>query len=579
MAGRALATAYVNIVPGTQAVEQYLKSGLGGQASGAGAIAGRQFGSTFKSKFGGAIRGIAGPALAAFSAVGVTQFLGEAVKGASDLNEQLSATKAVFGSGSSAIEEFANTAATNLGQSKVQVLEASKSFGIFGKAAGLTGTANADFSSSLVTLATDLASFNNTSVDESLTALQAGLRGESEPLRRFGVLLDDQTLRAKAMEMGIISSMKNALTPQQKVLAANAVIFAQTSTQQGDFAKTSGGLANQQRILTASWSDAQATLGQSLLPTLTNVVTFLNTNVIPVVKQFFTDFQNGKTPLNDIITGFQNFFGFISANWTWISTLGAAILGVYAAIKLVTWGMALWNIITKAWAIGQALFLMLTGAQTAATTAATLAEMGLNAALLANPIVLIIALIAGLIAGLIWFFTQTEVGKKAFEEFGNFLADVWNGIVAAFTWAFDFIGGLFKGYINFWITIFESFINFFINGINLLLSGVNAGLGFLGGIIGMDLKIGLIPNVHLPRLAKGGFVDSPTIAQIGEAGPEVVTPLKDFERMIGIDKGTAKDRPIMADGIGLLGWMRQTANGEATIVFNKEIGKTARGVR
>lgn len=578
MAARALATAYVNIVPGTKAVEQYFKTGLSGQVGNAGAAAGQKFGGQFKSRFAGAIRGIAGPALAAFSAVGVANFFGEAVKGASDLNEQLAATKQVFGSGASAIEKFASGSAQALGQSKVQIFEAAKSFGIFGKAAGLTGDANAEFSTSLVTLATDLASFNNTSVDEALVALQAGLRGESEPLRRFGVLLDDATLRQQALAMGLIATTKQALTPQQRVLAANAVIFKQTATQQGDFARTSGGLANQTRILQASWADAQATLGQALIPTVTNFVTFLNTSVIPAVQQFFADFQAGKTPLNDIINGFTQLFSFIKDNWTWISTLGAAILGVYGAIKLVTIGLAIWNGLQKLWAIGQAIFLVMTGAQEAATIGAAAAEWGLNAALLANPIILIIALVIGLIAALIWFFTQTDLGKKVFEEFGNFLADVWNGIVAAFQFAFDFLVGLFKGYVNMWLTIIETFINFFINGINMLLGLVNGGLGFIGGIIGVDLKIGTIPQVKIPRLAKGGFVDKSTLANIGEAGPEVVTPLKDFERMMGLDKA-GKDRPIMADGIGLIGWMREEARGQATIVFNKEIGKTSRGVR
>ena len=75
------------------------------------------------------------------------------------------------------------------------------------------------------------------------------MRGEAEPLRQYGVLLDDASLRQAALELGIISTTKNALTPQQKVLAAQALIYQQTGTAQGDFARTSDGLANKTRIL------------------------------------------------------------------------------------------------------------------------------------------------------------------------------------------------------------------------------------------------------------------------------------------------------------------------------------------
>ena len=107
-------------------------------------------------------------------------------------------------------------------------MNAAATFGIFGKSAGLAGEELTSFSTEFVTLASDLASFNNTSVDQAITALGAALRGESEPIRAFGVLLNDATLKAKAMEMGIYSG-SGTLTAQQKVLAAHKVILEQTT--------------------------------------------------------------------------------------------------------------------------------------------------------------------------------------------------------------------------------------------------------------------------------------------------------------------------------------------------------------
>jgi hypothetical protein len=76
------------------------------------------------------------------------------------------------------------------------------------------------------------------------------LRGEAEPIRKFGVLLNDSTIKAKAMEMGLYDGT-GALDLQAKSLAAYEVILDQTKDAQGDFARTSDGLAGQQKILTA----------------------------------------------------------------------------------------------------------------------------------------------------------------------------------------------------------------------------------------------------------------------------------------------------------------------------------------
>jgi hypothetical protein len=202
-----------------------------------------------------------------------TQLIPDMIGKASDLSETINKTKVVFGDAGDAILQFAETADTQLGQSKQAALDAASTFGIFGKAAGLTGDDLSSFSTDLVGLASDIASFNNASPEEVVVALGAALRGESEPMRRFGVLLNEAVLQEKALELGIISTTNEALTPQQKILAANAVIWEQTADAQGYFARTSGGLANQQRILTAQMENLKATLGNALLPVITQFIT------------------------------------------------------------------------------------------------------------------------------------------------------------------------------------------------------------------------------------------------------------------------------------------------------------------
>jgi len=203
--------------------------------------------------------------LPAAAAIGtISQVISPAIKAASDFQEATSKVNVVFGRASKTIKNFANKAARDLGQSKQSVLDAAGAFGTFGKAAGLSGDDLATFTTDFVTLSTDLASFNNTSPEEAVLAIGAALRGESEPLRRYGVLLNDAVLRQEAMTLGIYNG-KGALTAQQKVLAAQSAIYKQTGDAQGDFMRTSDGLANSQRTLKATFDDIQVAIGQAFL--------------------------------------------------------------------------------------------------------------------------------------------------------------------------------------------------------------------------------------------------------------------------------------------------------------------------
>jgi hypothetical protein len=213
------------------------------------------------------------PAAAALGGLAVLG--GKAAKAASDLSEAQSASSKVFGQSSKEVEKFSKTAAKNLGQSQRQATEAATTFALFGKSAGLSGQQLVDFSTKFVTLASDMASFKNTTPEEAITAIGAAFRGETEPIRKYNVLLDDASLRQEALKMGLIATTKQALTPQQKVLAASNLIMAQTVDLQGDFTDTADGLANSQRQLTATMEDFQASLGKALLPIIEKILPLL----------------------------------------------------------------------------------------------------------------------------------------------------------------------------------------------------------------------------------------------------------------------------------------------------------------
>jgi len=266
-----------------------------------------------------AINKMAVPAALAFGAIVTGGY--KAAQAASDFNETVSKSGIIFGTASTEIKKFADTAASSLGLSKQAALDAAATMGTFGKSAGLAGTDLSNFSIEMVKLSGDLASFHNANPADVALALGAALRGEAEPIRKFGVLLNDAAVKAQAMKMGLYDGT-GALSAQAKVLATQKLILEQTSDAQGDFARTSGGAANQQRILSAQVDNAKVAIGQAFLPILEAV--------LPVLVNFATAIGNN--------TG--EFVAFVAV----IGTISGAIVLAKGAMML--WKAA--SIITTA---------------------------------------------------------------------------------------------------------------------------------------------------------------------------------------------------------------------------------------
>ena len=146
------------------------------------------------------------------------------------------------------------------------------------------------------------------------------------------------------------------------------------------------------------------------------------------------------------------------------------------------------------------------------------------------------------------------------ESIGGFFANLWASICsiwqAAGTWfsenvttpinnAFQAIGDFVKGIFNGLIGLVEGMINRIIGAVNGFIGGFNDVVG--ASFIGVDWEgLAAIPEVSLPRLAKGGIVDSPTILEAGEAGTEAIVPLSELwgkmQSMISGPVGYMADR-------------------------------------
>lgn len=252
-----------------------------GKASAGAAALGREVESTGKKAggFGDTFRGVAqgalmGVGIAAFSAVtnAVGGMASAIIGGASDWNENLSKSQVVFGRFAGDIEQWSKDAPTHLAMTESAALAAAGTLGNLFVSLKLGEEPAAKMSKSLIELATDLGSFNNVSPEEALDALRSGLIGETEPLRRFGVNLNEATVAQEALNLGLIKNVKEAITPAIRAQAAYALILDQTKTAQGDFARTSEGFANSTRIANAKLNDELAKLGQRVLPMLVAIM-------------------------------------------------------------------------------------------------------------------------------------------------------------------------------------------------------------------------------------------------------------------------------------------------------------------
>lgn len=191
---------------------------------------------------------------------------------ASHLAESSSKNEAVFKRQNRTVSAWAKTSVEKFGLSEQAALEYAASYGNLFQAFGLTEKKSASMSRRLTELAVDLASFNNTDVDSALNALQSGMTGEMEPMKRYGATLTDLRMREKARALGLVKDTKHALNPAIKAQAAYALILQDTRKAQGDYARTADGFANKQRRANAEMDNASAKLGTALLPLATIAV-------------------------------------------------------------------------------------------------------------------------------------------------------------------------------------------------------------------------------------------------------------------------------------------------------------------
>jgi hypothetical protein len=190
---------------------------------------------------------------------------------ASNFEAEFEGVNQVFKEAAGSVQAFAEQASRTAGLSATEALRASKTFGLFATGAGLSVEEAAKFSTTLVQLAGDLGSFNDLPTADALAAIQSGLQGQAEPLRNFGVFLDDLSLK-QALYNATGEKVTGTLTSQQKMVAAYSQILADTAVQQGDFVKYQETLGNQLKVVSTEFENLTRDIGVMLIPVITEAM-------------------------------------------------------------------------------------------------------------------------------------------------------------------------------------------------------------------------------------------------------------------------------------------------------------------
>ena len=240
---------------------------------------------------------------------------GAAIKLASDFEESLNKVDVSFKQSSAEVKEFTKTTLTQFGIAQGTALDMAAMFGDMGTSMGLTTQEAAKMSTSMVGLAGDLASFKNIKIEEATTALAAVFTGETESLKRLGIVMTEANLKQFALSQGIQTNIKD-MTQAEKTTLRYQFVMASTANAQGDFARTQDGAANQMRIFTESLKELGANIGAIILPAFTELVSGANK-----IVQGFIGLSDGAKKAILVI-------GSIAAS------IGPLLLGLGAIIKI-----------------------------------------------------------------------------------------------------------------------------------------------------------------------------------------------------------------------------------------------------
>lgn len=353
---------------------------------------------------------------------------GIATKAASDLEQSMGTVDDIFKQYAGTVHKHAQAAATDVGLSANAYNELASLISTQLKNGGTALDELAGKSHNLIALGSDLAAGFGGSTKDAVEAISSALKGERDPIEKYGVSLRQTAIDAKAAELGF-TKVGGSLTDEASQAATLALIMEQTSDMHGKFARETDTLAHKQEVLKAKLENMAASIGTYLIPAASAAVGWISDKIEPALAALSAWIENTVIPAvrqladkfaADILPNLKEFAAFITGNvipalssavkWlidnrSTLITMTAAIVGAAAALK--------------AFKIGLAAISTYKSAQQAITSfkeannGLKLSQIALNAVMKANPIMLIITALGALVAGLIAAYNHNETFRNA----------------------------------------------------------------------------------------------------------------------------------------------------------------------
>lgn len=203
-------------------------------------------------------------------------FATEGLELASSMEEIQNVVDTTFGpSTAEQINAWAKTTKNAYGIGVLSAKNYASTMGSTLKGMGIGDDQLYSMSTALVGLAGDMASFRNLRTDEAFRKIMSGMTGEMEPLKQLGIIMSETNLKAHALAMGIEGDWAK-LDSATKTQVRFNYLMQQTSDMHGDFSKTSESYANQLRLMQENIEQIKLSIGESLLPVMTQLVNWFN---------------------------------------------------------------------------------------------------------------------------------------------------------------------------------------------------------------------------------------------------------------------------------------------------------------
>ncbi len=503
-----------------------------------------------KSKISSSIKGFAkvGTAVAAVGVAVGAGVLKFANMGA-EVQEMQNKFDVVFKGVNKEAENWASTFATAVGRNKNTIKESMANFSDLTQGMGMAKDVSLDLSKNMITLATDLASFNNTTDSQAIEAMSAAMMGETEMAKALGLGLNESVMKTSEFTLATGKSWEE-LTRAERAQVYYQEAVKQSSNAIGDAERSSGSYTNQMKTLKSKLEEIGQAIGTAFLPALTPLVTkmsefassldmtkineFINVGLLGLANAFnflkpyiFEMIGVIKTLFSETQIGGQ-VIKFLAELW---ATYGAQII---ATVRLMfSTIVSIWkssvSILTSIWNIfGENIKSYIRGVVAAIIQIVT----GLL-----NVLQGIFKLIASVLKG------DWQGAWNAIKQIGKGAVDVVVGIVRGF---FAQLKGLFGAGVTvikgIWGKVkyalmsgIDAGVNYVISKVNGMIAKINSAISLINKIPGVKLpSVKNIPQTASKTLsqvyghASGGILTKPTFSGnhlAGEAGAEAIIPL------------------------------------------------------